>query len=187
MQFLEDVRIPCESCGGRRYRKEAEAIRLEGRSVSDLLELTIEEARGLFAGDAAIAGRLDPFARVGLGYLTLAQPLSTLSGGELQRLRVATALGADRDRSLYVLDEPTTGLHASEVQVLLDCLDELLAGGASVLVVEHNLDVIRLADHVIDVGPEGGPGGGFIVATGPPAAIAACPDSHTGRALRAAG
>jgi excinuclease ABC subunit A len=187
MQFLEDVRIPCESCGGRRYRKEAEAIRLDGRSVSDLLELTIEEARALFAGDSSIAGRLDPFARVGLGYLTLAQPLSTLSGGELQRLRVATALGADRDRSLYVLDEPTTGLHASEVQVLLDCLDELLAGGASVLVVEHNLDVIRLADHVIDVGPEGGPGGGSIVAAGPPAAIAACADSHTGRALRGAG
>jgi excinuclease ABC subunit A len=187
MQFLEDVRIPCESCSGRRYRKEAEAIRLEGRNVSDLLELTIEEARALFAGDSAIAGRLDPFARVGLGYLTLAQPLSTLSGGELQRLRVATALGADRDRSLYVLDEPTTGLHASEVQVLLDCLEELLEGGASVLVVEHNLDVIRLADHVIDVGPEGGPGGGAIVAAGPPAVIAACAESHTGRALRASG
>ncbi|MEN8161748.1 MAG: excinuclease ABC subunit UvrA, partial [Myxococcota bacterium] len=187
MQFLEDVRIPCESCGGSRYRKEADAIRLEGRSVSELLELTIEEARTLFARDAQIAGRLEPFARVGLGYLTLAQPLSTLSGGELQRLRVALALGVERDRSLYVLDEPTTGLHASEVQVLLDCLEELLDGGASVLVVEHNLDVIRLADHVIDVGPEGGPGGGRIVAVGPPSAIAACEASHTGRALRGAG
>jgi len=185
MQFLEDVRIPCEACAGRRYRKEAEAIRLAGRSVSELLELSVEEARGLFAGDATIAGRLEPFARVGLGYLTLAQPLSTLSGGELQRLRVALALGAERDRSLYVLDEPTTGLHASEVQVLLDCLGELLDGGASVLVVEHNLDVIRLADHVIDVGPEGGPEGGRIVAAGTPAAIAACEASHTGRALRA--
>jgi excinuclease ABC subunit A len=184
MQFLEDVRIPCESCGGSRYRKEADAIRLEGRTVSELLELTIEEARTVFAGDRQIAGRLEPFARVGLGYLTLAQPLSTLSGGELQRLRVALALGAERDRSLYVLDEPTTGLHASEVQVLLDCLEELLDGGASVLVVEHNLDVIRLADHVIDVGPEGGPDGGRIVAAGPPAAIAACAASHTGRALR---
>jgi len=184
MQFLEDVRVPCESCGGRRYRKEADAIRLGGRAIHDVLDLTLDEARALFADDAAIASRLAPFARVGLGYLTLAQPLSTLSGGELQRVRVAQALGGERDRSLYVLDEPTTGLHASEVQVLLDCLGELLDAGASVLVVEHNLDVIRLADHVIDLGPEGGPGGGRIVAQGPPEAIAACAASHTGRALR---
>jgi excinuclease ABC subunit A len=184
MQFLEDVRVPCDACGGRRYRKEAEAIRIHGHSMPSLLELSIDEARALFAGDAAIAGRLEPLARVGLGYLTLAQPLSTLSGGELQRLRVALALGEERGRSLYVLDEPTTGLHASEVQVLLDCLEQLLDAGASVLVVEHNLDVIRLADHVIDLGPEGGPGGGRLVATGPPAAIARCAASHTGRALR---
>jgi excinuclease ABC subunit A len=183
MQFLEDVRVPCESCGGRRYRKEADAIRLAGRAIHELLALTLEEACALFAGDAAIAGRLEPFIRVGLGYLTLAQPLSTLSGGELQRMRVALALGAERGRSLYVLDEPTTGLHASEVQVLLDCLDELLERGASVIVVEHNLDVIRLADHVIDLGPEGGPGGGQVVVVGPPEAIAACPASHTGQAL----
>jgi len=183
MQFLEDVRVPCESCGGRRYRKEADAIRLAGRAIHEVLDLTIEEARALFAEDAAIAGRLEPLARVGLGYLTLAQPLSTLSGGELQRMRVALALGEERGRSLYVLDEPTTGLHASEVQVLLDCLGELLDAGSSVLVVEHNLDVIRLADHVIDLGPEGGPGGGRVVAVGPPEAIAACPESHTGRAL----
>jgi excinuclease ABC subunit A len=186
MQFLEDVRVPCESCGGRRYRKEAEAICVAGRSIHEVLDLTLDEARALFAEDAAIAGRLEPFARVGLGYLTLAQPLSTLSGGELQRMRVALALGEQRDRSLFVLDEPTTGLHASEVQVLLDCLGELLDAGSSVLVVEHNLDVIRLADHVIDVGPEGGPGGGRIVAVGPPETIAACAESHTGRALRAA-
>jgi len=187
MQFLEDVRVPCEACGGRRYRKEAEAIRVAGHSITELLDLTLDEARALFAGDAAIAGRLAPFVRVGLGYLTLAQPLSTLSGGELQRLRVAQALGEERGRSLYVLDEPTTGLHASEVQVLLDCLGELLDAGASVLVVEHNLDVIRLADFVIDLGPEGGPGGGRVVAAGPPEAIAACAASHTGRALREAG
>jgi excinuclease ABC subunit A len=185
MQFLEDVRVPCESCGGRRYRKEADAIRLGGRAIHEVLDLTLDEAHALFAGDAAIAGRLEPFLRVGLGYLTLAQPLSTLSGGELQRVRVALALGGERDRSLYVLDEPTTGLHASEVQVLLDCLGELLDAGASVLVVEHNLDVIRLADHVIDLGPEGGPGGGRIVVEGPPGAIVACHESHTGRALRA--
>ena len=185
MQFLEDVRVPCESCGGRRYRKEAEAIRLRGRTVTELLELTIDEAQSVFADEPSVTDRLAPFARVGLGYLTLAQPLSTLSGGELQRMRVALALGEKPGRSLYVLDEPTTGLHASEVQVLLDCLEQLLAAGASVLVVEHNLDVIRLADHVIEMGPEGGPGGGRIVAVGPPAAIAAVEASHTGRALRA--
>jgi len=185
MQFLEDVRVPCDACGGRRYRKEADAIRLHGRSVSELLDLTIDEAQRVFAGEAAVVDRLAPFARVGLGYLTLAQPLSTLSGGELQRMRVALALGEKPGRALYVLDEPTTGLHASEVQVLLDCLEQLLAAGGSVIVVEHNLDVIRLADHVIDLGPEGGPGGGRIVAQGPPEAIAAAPASLTGRALRA--
>jgi excinuclease ABC subunit A len=185
MQFLEDVRVPCEACGGRRYRKEAESIRLRGRTVAELLDLTIEEAQSAFADEASVAEKLAPFARVGLGYLTLAQPLSTLSGGELQRMRVAQALTEKPGRSLYVLDEPTTGLHASEVQVLLECLEQLLAAGGSVLVVEHNLDVIRLADHVIDVGPEGGPGGGRIVAVGPPEAIAACAASHTGRALRA--
>jgi excinuclease ABC subunit A len=185
MQFLEDVRVPCDACGGRRYRREAEAIRLHGRSVSELLDLTIDEAQSVFANESSVVDRLAPFARVGLGYLTLAQPLSTLSGGELQRMRVALALGEKPGRSLYVLDEPTTGLHASEVQVLLDCLSQLLAAGGSVIVVEHNLDVIRLADHVIDVGPEGGPGGGRIVAQGPPEAIAAVEASHTGRALRA--
>jgi excinuclease ABC subunit A len=185
MQFLEDVRVPCDACGGRRYRKEADAIRLHGRSVSELLDLTIEEAQHVFAAEASVLERLAPFARVGLGYLTLAQPLSTLSGGEMQRMRVAMALGAKPGRALYVLDEPTTGLHAAEVQVLLDCLEQLLAAGGSVIVVEHNLDVIRLADHVIELGPEGGPGGGRIVAQGPPGAIAAVEASHTGRALRA--
>ncbi len=185
MQFLEDVRVPCDACGGRRYRKEAEAIRLHGRSVTELLDLTIEEARALFAEEPSVSERLAPFARVGLGYLTLGQPLGTLSGGELQRMRVALALGERPGRALYVLDEPTTGLHANEVQVLLDCLEQLLERGGSVLIVEHNLDVIRLADHVIDVGPEGGPGGGRIVAVGPPEAIERAEASHTGRALRA--
>jgi excinuclease ABC subunit A len=185
MQFLEDVRVPCEACGGRRYRKEADAFRLHGRSVTELLDLTIDEARALFASEPSVAERLAPFVRVGLGYLTLAQPLSTLSGGELQRMRVALALAEKPGRALYVLDEPTTGLHAAEVQVLLDCLEQLLAAGGSVIVVEHNLDVIRLADHVIEVGPEGGPGGGRIVAQGTPEAVARVEASHTGRALRA--
>ncbi len=187
MQFLEDVRTPCEACDGTRYRREAREIALGGRSIVDVLALTVDEARASFADDASIAGRLEPYARVGLGYLTLEQPLGTLSGGELQRIRVAQALTTRAAGCLFVLDEPTTGLHAAEVQVLLDCLDQLLAGGASLVVIEHNLDVIRLADHVIDLGPEGGPGGGRLVAAGTPEQVARVAESFTGAALRAAG
>ena len=187
MQFLEDLRTPCEACDGTRYRREAREIALGGRNIVAVLALTVDEARELFADDAGIAGRLEPFARVGLGYVTLEQPLSTLSGGELQRIRVAQALTARAAGCLFVLDEPTTGLHAAEVQVLLNCLDQLLDDGASLVVVEHSLDVIRLADHVIDLGPEGGPGGGRLVAAGTPEEIARVPESFTGAALRAAG
>ena len=186
MQFLEDVRVPCELCGGTRYRDEALSVRHGGRSIVEVLDLTIDEALEVFAGDAQIAPRLAPFARVGLGYLTLAQPLSTLSGGELQRLRLGLALGegASRSGALYVLDEPTTGLHPAEVRLLIGCLDELLEAGASVVVVEHNLDLIRQADHVLDLGPEGGPGGGEVVAAGSPGALARVAASRTGAALR---
>ena len=184
MQFLEDVRVPCEHCDGSRYKRQAREIRLAGRSIVDVLALTIDEALGAFHEDAQISGRLRPFARVGLGYLTLSQPLATLSGGELQRLRIAQALGGDSRGTLYVLDEPTTGLHAAEIQVLLDCLDELLDEGGSAVVVEHSLELIRQADHVIDLGPEGGPGGGALVATGTPEELARVRDSHTGAALR---
>jgi excinuclease ABC subunit A len=184
MQFLEDLRVPCESCGGSRYREEAREIRLHGRSIVDVLALTIEEALEVFAGDRAIASRLLPFARVGLGYLTLAQPLVTLSGGELQRLHLARALAGGKPDSLYVLDEPTTGLHAAEIPVLLTCIDELLEAGGSAVVVEHNLDLIAQSDYVIDLGPEGGPGGGRVVATGTPREIARMRRSHTGAALR---
>ncbi len=184
MQFLEDVRVPCELCEGRRYRPEVLQVRLDGLSIVDVLALTVDEARRRFEDDARIADCLEPLARVGLGYLTLGQPLSTLSGGETQRLRLAQALGEGREGSLYVLDEPTTGLHPADIQVLLRCLDALLDAGGSVLVVEHNLDVIARADHVIELGPEGGPGGGRVVASGPPAAIARSA-SHTGAALRA--
>ncbi|HKE11809.1 MAG TPA: excinuclease ABC subunit A, partial [Myxococcota bacterium] len=185
MQFLDDVRVPCENCEGRRFRAEALEVKLDGRSIVDVLALTIAEARALYAEDPRIGDRLDPFVRVGLGYLTLGQPLSTLSGGENQRLRLGLAL-AERGAvgKLLVLDEPTTGLHPADVAVLLSCLDELLDAGGSVLVIEHNLDVIRRADHVIDMGPEGGPGGGRIVAEGPPEAIALVRGSFTGAALR---
>jgi excinuclease ABC subunit A len=184
MQFLEDLRVPCEQCEGRRYRPEALRVRLAGRSIVDVLAMTVDEAAGFFAEDSAVVERLRPYVRVGLGYLTLGQPLSTLSGGELQRLRIAGALSEGEPRTLYVMDEPTTGLHPADVEVLLACLDELLDAGASVVLVEHNLDVIRRADWLIDLGPEGGPGGGHVVAAGTPAAVARVAGSWTGAALR---
>jgi len=186
MQFLDDVRMPCEACDGRRYRPEAAEIKLGGRNIVEVLALGVDEALERFASDAALVARLRPLADVGLGYLALGQPLSTLSGGELQRLRIAQALGGGETSALYVLDEPTTGLHPADVELLLASLDRILDAGGSVIVIEHNLDVIRRADHVIDLGPEAGPGGGEIVAQGTPAAIAASPRSHTGAALRAA-
>ena len=188
MQFLDDVRVPCDACGGLRYRREVLDVQLDGWSIVDVLSMNVEEAIEAFASDRKIVSRLEPLARVGLGYLGLGQPLSTFSGGENQRLRLALALRDGKPGGLYVLDEPTTGLHPVDVQLLVDCLDQLLEAGSSVIVVEHNLDVIRQADHVIDLGPEGGGGGGRIVAEGTPAEIAACAaESRTGAALRAAG
>ena len=188
MQFLEDVRVPCDACGGTRYREEARRVQLDGRSIVEILELTLEEAAARFAGDRSIAGRLEPFLRVGLGYLTLAQPLSTLSGGELQRMRLALALAEGEPGCLYVLDEPTTGLHPAEVDALVRTLDALLESAAGVIVVEHNLELIRQADHVVDLGPEGGPAGGRIVAEGSPEQVAALRHvAHRGRPARTPG
>ncbi len=187
MQFLDDVRMPCEVCDGRRYRPEVLEVRLRGRSIVDVLGQSVDEALAFFADDEVVRKRLEPLLRVGLGYIALGQPLSTLSGGETQRLRIAQALQEQSARRLFVLDVPTTGLHPADIRVLLGCLDELLAAGASVIVVEHNLDVIRRADWVIDLGPEGGPGGGRVVAEGPPEVIARASGSHTGAALRAPG
>ncbi len=185
MQFLEDVRMPCEVCDGRRYRPEVLQVRLAGRSIVDVLALSVEEALALFEDDAQITRRLRPLERVGLGYLALGQPLSTLSGGETQRLRLAQALVERKAGDLYVLDEPTTGLHPADVRLLLDCMDQVIAAGSHVLVVEHNLDVIRSADFVIDIGPGAGPEGGRLVVAGSPEEVARCPESATGTALRA--
>ena len=185
MQFLDDLRVPCDECNGSRYRREVLGVRLNGRSIVDVLGFSIDEALEFFASDRSITSRLQPLSRVGLGYLTLGQPLSTLSGGEHQRVRLATVLAEGvRDR-LYVLDEPTTGLHPADIQVLLWCLDALLDEGGTVLVVEHNLDVIAHADFILDLGPEGGPKGGEVVAAGSPEEVAQVSSSHTGRALRA--
>jgi excinuclease ABC subunit A len=185
MQFLEDVRMPCEVCDGRRYRPEVLQVRLAGRSIVDVLALSVEEALELFDGDAQITRRLRPLERVGLGYLALGQPLSTLSGGETQRLRLAQALAERKAGDLYVLDEPTTGLHPADVRLLLECMDQVIAAGSHVLVVEHNLDVIRSADFVIDIGPGAGPEGGRLVVAGSPEEVARCESSATGAALRA--
>jgi excinuclease ABC subunit A len=184
MQFLDDVRVPCEQCSGLRYRAEVLELRYAGRSIAEVLALSIDEAVEVFGAHAKIVACLEPLVRVGLGYLSLGQPLSTLSGGEHQRMRLSLALAQGADRTLYVLDEPTTGLHPRDIDVLMRCLRALIDTGGSVVVVEHNLDVIAQADHVIDLGPEGGPGGGHLVAQGSPRAISHVKGSHTGQALR---
>ena len=184
MQFLDDVRVPCEACAGTRYRKDVLEISYAGRSIAEVLDLSIDEAVEVFSDQPRIVSSLAVLIRVGLGYLALGQPLSTLSGGEHQRMRLALALAEGVGRTLYVLDEPTTGLHPRDVDVLMSCLRELNEAGGSVLLVEHNLDVIAQADHVIDLGPEGGPLGGTLVAAGTPAEVATVPASHTGHALR---
>ena len=183
MQFLDDLRVPCDACGGRRYRREVLDIELDGCTILDVLEMSLEEVCDRFEGDAKIAGRLEPLVRVGLGYLTLGQPLSTLSGGEHQRLRLGQALVEGAAGALYVFDEPTTGLHPADIAVLLECLDEVVDAGASVLLVEHDLDVIAASDWVIDLGPGGGPMGGRLVAEGPPEAVARAEASLTGKLL----
>ena len=186
MQFLDDVRMPCEVCSGLRYRQEVLQVCLDGLSIVDVLALGVDEACERFADDPKIEKRLRPLADVGLGYLSLGQPLSTLSGGEIQRLRLAQALVERGRGNLYVLDEPTTGLHAADVALLVGCLGRVIDAGASVIAVEHNLDVVRAADHVIDLGPDAGPHGGRVVGEGRPEEIARL-DTPTGAALRAAG
>jgi excinuclease ABC subunit A len=187
MQFLSDVHVPCGECGGRRFRPEVCEVVRDGLTVPEVLDLTVDEARARFAHDRGLLRALAPLAEVGLGYLRLGQPLSTLSGGEAQRVKLAQALGApDAGKPvLYVLDEPTTGLHLEDVSTLVASLGRLAAKGHAVLAIEHHLDVIRAADHVVDLGPEGGPGGGRVVASGTPEAVARS-DGHTGRHLRAA-
>jgi excinuclease ABC subunit A len=184
MHFLDDVRMPCDHCDGASYRREARELRWSGLDIVEVLALTVDEARERFRDDRAVVERLAPLSRVGLGYLALGQPLSTLSGGEAQRLRLAQALAQGGARTLYVFDEPTTGLHPADIERLLDCFDALLDAGASLFVTEHDLTLIRRADHVIDLGPGGGPAGGRVVFAGPPEALAAQRDSLTGAALR---
>lgn len=186
MQFLPDVTIRCAQCGGQRYRPEILAVRYRGQSVADVLAMSVRQAFGFFRGQRRVQARLKPLLDVGLDYLLLGQPVSTLSSGEAQRLKLAAELAAGRrQRTLFLLDEPTRGLHFANVVTLLDCFESLLSVGHSLIVIEHNLQLIRAADYVIDLGPEGGEDGGRIVACGTPEEVAQVADSHTGRALAA--
>ncbi len=184
MQFLAPVEVVCETCDGRRFNEETLEIEFKGRHVASILDATVEEAAELFAAFPKIRRGLETLCEVGLGYLKLGQPSTTLSGGEAQRVKLATELQRPATgRTLYVLDEPTTGLHFEDVRRLLQCLQRLVDAGNTVLVIEHAVDVIQCADWVLDMGPEGGPGGGTLIAAGTPEQIAAEPNSHTGRAL----
>jgi excinuclease ABC subunit A len=186
MHFLPDVYVPCEVCKGKRYNAQTLEIKYKHKSVSDILEMRVDEASEFFAAIPRIHNRLKTIVDVGLGYIKMGQPATTLSGGEAQRVKLATELSKRATgRTFYVLDEPTTGLHFADIHKLLDVLQRLVAVGNTVLAIEHNLDVIKTADYVIDLGPEGGDGGGTIVGTGTPEEIAANPKSFTGSYLKA--
>ena len=185
MHFLPDIYVPCEVCKGRRYNRETLEVRYKGKNIYEVLEMTVDEALPFFENLPRIYNRLQTLVDVGLGYVKLGQASTTLSGGEAQRVKLATELSKrSTGRTIYILDEPTTGLHSADVQKLIEVLQRLVDAGNTVVVIEHNLDVIKTADHIIDLGPEGGDGGGSIVCVGTPEQVAACPGSYTGQYLK---
>jgi excinuclease ABC subunit A len=185
MHFLPDVYVPCETCGGKRYNRETLEVRFKGKSIADVLEMSVEEALGFFAKIPKIRRRLQTLHDVGLDYIKLGQPATTLSGGEAQRVKLAKELSkVATGKTLYILDEPTTGLHFADIEKLLDVLQRLVDAGNTVLVIEHNLDVIKQADWIVDLGPEGGEAGGEVIATGTPEQVAEVEESYTGQFLR---
>jgi excinuclease ABC subunit A len=185
MHFLPDVYVPCDTCGGKRYNRETLEVLYKGRNISEILGMTVETARHFFDAVPALARKLQTLLDVGLGYITLGQSATTLSGGEAQRVKLALELSKrDTGRTLYILDEPTTGLHFADIELLLRVLHQLRDAGNTIVVIEHNLDVIKTADWLIDMGPEGGAGGGRVLVAGTPETVAACADSHTGRFLQ---
>ena len=185
MNFLPDVYIECEECKGTRYNRETLEVKYKGKSIAEVLDMTVEEAREHFQNIPCHRSKLDTLLEVGLGYIKLGQSSTTLSGGEAQRIKLTRELAKKATgRTIYLLDEPTTGLHFEDVKKLITVLNDLVAKGNTVVVIEHNLDVIKCADYVIDLGPEGGNEGGRIIATGTPEEIAKIPESHTGRFLK---
>ena len=185
MHFLPDVYVPCEVCGGKRYNRETLEILWKGHNTSEILEMSVEEAVGFFENQPKIVRILQTLFDVGLEYVRLGQPATTLSGGEAQRIKLASELGRrSTGRTFYILDEPTTGLHFEDIRKLLQVLQRLVDSGNTVVVIEHNLDVVKSVDYVIDLGPEGGSGGGRVIATGTPEEVAQVGESYTGKFLR---
>jgi len=186
MQFLADVFVPCEHCDGTRFKPQVLEVQYRGRRIDEVLQMTVREALSFFSTVPKVVRRLQVLDEIGLGYLQLGQPATTLSGGEAQRIKIASHLTTHVDRTLYILDEPTTGLHFDDIAKLLTAFRKLIQAGHTLLVIEHNVDVIKTADWIVDLGPEGGEAGGELVVAGPPEAVAAHPTSHTGRYLRPA-
>ena len=185
MHFLPDVYVVCDECKGRRYNREALEIKYKNKTISDVLDMTVEQAAAFFDSVPAIARKLTTLVEVGLGYIRLGQPATTFSGGEAQRIKLATELSKrSTGKTMYILDEPTTGLHSADVKRLLGILQQLVEGGNTMIIIEHNLDVIKSADYIIDMGPEGGAGGGTVVASGTPEQITKIADSFTGKYLK---
>jgi excinuclease ABC subunit A len=185
MHFLPDVYVPCDVCHGRRYNRETLEIAYKGKNIAQILDLTVEAAAEFFSAQPVISRKLQTLLDVGLSYLKLGQAATTLSGGEAQRVKLALELSKrDTGRTLYVLDEPTTGLHFADIALLLKVLHQLRDAGNTIVVIEHNLDVIKTADWLIDMGPEGGAGGGAVIGAGTPEQLAANPASHTGQYLQ---
>ena len=185
MHFLPDVYVPCDVCKGKRYNRETLDVRYKGKSIDEVLQMTVEDAREFFAPVPVIARKLQTLMDVGLSYIRLGQAATTLSGGEAQRVKLARELSKrDTGKTLYILDEPTTGLHFHDIQQLLTVLHRLRDHGNTVVVIEHNLDVIKTADWIIDLGPEGGQGGGEIIATGTPEEVVKVKGSHTATFLK---
>ncbi|MPN13155.1 UvrABC system protein A [bioreactor metagenome] len=185
MHFLADIYVPCDICKGKRYNRETLEIRYKGKNISDVLDMTVEEGLEFFSAIPKIRNKLQTLYDVGLGYIKIGQSATTLSGGEAQRVKLSTELSKRATgKTIYILDEPTTGLHTADVHKLIDVLQKLVDAGNSVLVIEHNLDVIKSADYIIDLGPEGGDNGGTILATGTPEEVSACEKSYTGQYLK---
>ena len=185
MHFLPDIYVPCEVCGGKRYNRETLEVKYKGKSIYDVLDMTVDEACDFFENVPSVRRKIITLKEVGLGYIKLGQPSTTLSGGEAQRIKLAAELSRrSTGKTIYILDEPTTGLHFDDVRKLLEILQKLADGGNTVVVIEHNMDVIKEADYIIDLGPEGGNGGGTVVVTGTPEEVAKCEESFTGQYLK---